>query len=303
MPELGITDEGHLLEIFKACKKHNAPLAVHPHHQGLAEHIERKYFREKGLLGPEHYAKSLRFDNNIMYDVSFATLILMARITGTHLHLLHLNTPMSIDMVKWATANGIKVSAEVNPAHMFIKWEHILKQGPWVLGKWTPEEDREALWKVLCTRPFDVLAGTDHAPHAKEEKEIGWTDMWKAHSGAPYIQFYLSLFLNEINKGAITWEAVIDICCQKPAKIFNWYPRKGVIQVGSDADMVICDMNKEKTITQEEVYSKCGWTPFEGWKVKGVPICTIVRATPVMKDGKILVKAGFGKFIPITPWT
>lgn len=298
MPELGITDEGHLLEIFKACARHNAPLAVHAHNQGLAEHIERKYFREKGLLGPEHYAKSLRFDGNIMYDVSFATLILMARITKAHLHLFHLNTVLSIEMVKWAVANGIKVSAEVNPAHMFVKWEHIVKQGPWVLGKWTPEEDREALWHALCTRPFDILAGTDHAPHSKEEKEIGWQDMWKAHSGAPYIQFYLSLFLNEVNNGTITMERVIDLCSETPARVFGLYPRKGVIQVGADADLVICDLEKEKTITQEEVLSKCGWTPFEGWKVRGVPIWTIVRGTPVSNEGKILVQPGFGKFIP-----
>lgn len=297
MPELGITDDGHLLEIFKACKRHDAILAVHPHNQALAEHIERKYFWEKGLTGPGDYAKSLRYDNNIIYDTAFATLILMARITGTHLHLLHLNTVLSVDMVKWATINGIKISAEVNPAHMFIKWEHIVKQGPWVLGKWTPEEDREALWKALCSRPFDILIATDHAPHAKNEKEIGWEDMWKAAGGAPYIQFYLSLFLTEINKGTITWDRVVDLCCETPARVFNFYPRKGVIRVGSDADMVIIDMEKEKTITTEEVYSRCGWTPFEGWNVKGVPVCTIVRGTPVMKDGKILVEPGFGKFI------
>ena len=299
MPELGITDEGHLLEIFKACKRHNATLAVHPHNQAICDNNERKYFWEKGLNGPEHYAKSLRYDNNVMYDTAFATLLLMARVTGTHLHLLHLNTTLSIQMVKWATANGAKVSTEVNPAHMFVTMDHILKQGPWVLGKWTPPEDREAIWQALCARPFDILIGTDHAPHAKEEKEIGWQDMWKAAGGAPYVQFYLSLFLNEINKGAIALERVVDLCSETPARVFGFYPRKGVIRVGSDADMVICDMEKVHTITQEEVLSKCGWTPFAGWTVKGFPVATIVRGTQVMKDGKILVKPGFGKFIPI----
>ncbi|MCR4426881.1 MAG: dihydroorotase family protein [Firmicutes bacterium] len=297
MPELGITDDGYLMEIMRACKKHDAILAVHPHNQELCEHIEKRYFWEKGLTGPQDYAKALRWGDSIIYDTAFALLLILARSTGVRLHMLHLNTYLGVDMVKLAYDHGVNVTAEINPPHLFVTWKDVEEKGPYVLGTWTPPKDQEALWRACTENLFPVALATDHAPHALEEKEIGWQDMWKAHGGAPYVQHYLSLLLNAANAGRITIDQIVKVCCENPARIFGFYPRKGVIQPGSDADFVIVDLNRTETISKDGVQSKCGWTPFEGWKVTGVPVFTIVRGQVVAENGKIVGRPGYGRFV------
>jgi len=103
--------------------------------------------------------------------------------------------------------------------------------------------------------------------------------------------------LTAVNEGKLTLDKLVRITSYNPARIFGVFPRKGVIQVGSDADLVIVDMNKEETITNETTYTRVGWTPYHGRKVKGVPVTTIVRGKVVMRDGKVVGKPGDGEFI------
>jgi dihydroorotase/allantoinase len=121
--------------------------------------------------------------------------------------------------------------------------------------------------------------------------------MWQSPAGEPQIQDYLSLFLTAVNEGKLTLDTLVRITSYNPARIFGVYPRKGIIQPGADADMVIVDMDKEDVISNETTYTKVGWTPYHGRKVKGVPIRTIVRGKTVMEDGKIIGKPGDGQFI------
>lgn len=301
MPELGILNYGHLYDIFRACKEYNGTCAVHPHSQELFEWIEQRYFWDKGLTGPQDYSKALRYGDSIVYDCAFATLLILARSSGVKFHMLHLNSYLGTKLVRWFVhEQGVKMSAELNAPHFFITWDDVVKRGPYVLGSWTQPKDQEALWETINEMPFTCLIGTDHAPHHIDEKEIGWEDMWKAHGGAPYVQDYFSLFLNAVNEGRVELSRVVEITSEIPAKVFGFYPRKGTISVGSDADCVIVDMNKKRTISKEQGYSKCGYNPFEGWKIKGVPVCTLVRGTVVMEDGKVTGKPGHGQFVPIS---
>jgi dihydroorotase (multifunctional complex type) len=297
MPELNISHPGHLLEIFRACHDADAICAVHVHNQELCEHIEKTYYWDKGLTGPKAYAEALRWGDSVIYDMAFSSVILLARAAKTRLHLLHLNTGLAAQMIQWANRNGVDVTAEINPAHLLVKWSDIEKIGPYALGKWTPEHQAEALRNVIREIPFPTVFGTDHAPHSIEEKEIGWTDMWKAAGGAPYVQFYLSLLLTEVNKGVLPLESVVRMSSEIPARVFGFYPQKGTIQVGSDADLVLVDMSKKKKITKEEVLSKCGWTPFEGWEAQGIPVQTMLRGKTIFKDGAIMVPRGYGQFV------
>lgn len=299
MPELGVLNDGHLYSILKACKEAGAICAVHPHNQELFEWIEQKYFWADGKTKPEDYAHALRYGDSIVYDTAFATLLILARSTGVHLHLLHLNTYLGTKMVEWFYHNGTDVSCEMNPPHFFITMEDVKKRGPYVLGTWTPPKDQAALWETANNQPFPAMLATDHAPHHIDEKEIGWEDMWKAHGGAPYIQDYLALFLNAVNEGRMKLERLVEIASELPAKTFGFFPRKGTISVGADADFAIVDMEAQKTISKDTSFSKCGYNPFEGWRVKGVPVCTIVRGSKVYEDGRIVGKPGYGQFIPV----
>jgi dihydroorotase-like cyclic amidohydrolase len=112
------------------------------------------------------------------------------------------------------------------------------------------------------------------------------------------IQEFLPMMLTNVNKGHISLNDLVRVTSENPAKIFGLYPMKGAIQVGSDADLTIVDMEKEQKFTKDMVQSKSGWTLFDGDTFTGWPIQTIVRGKTVMKDGEITGKPGQGKFIP-----
>ena len=296
MPGIGLHHHGELFRCFEAVAKTGLPLMVHPHDQDLMDVIERRYW-ERGDRSPQAYAKAYRDFDGIIWDTAIATLVRFQKATGTRLHILHMSTPGGLELVRRAKAEGRPVSCEVNPWALFLaSWENVEKLGPYCLGFWVPEEHAEALWQAIRDGTVDVI-GTDHAPHTKEEKDIGWKDMWKSPGGEPQIQDYLKLFLTAVNEGKLTLDQLVRIASYNPARIFGIYPRKGTIQAGSDADLVIVDMKKEETITNETTYTRVGWTPYHGRKVKGVPIYTILRGKVIMENGKVTGKPGDGEFV------
>ena len=296
MPEIGISSDGHLLEIFRAVAESRTILAVHPHNQELMDHIERTYFWEKGKTGPLDYARAPRMFDYLVVDSATHDLLLMNEVIGTRLLILHVNSKRVIRWIREAKAQGREVYGEVNPRAVRFTWADHEKWGPYALGRWTPEEEHPFIWEGLNDGTLDVI-GTDHAPHTREEKEIGWKDMWKAAGGTPELEHSLLMLLDKVNQGQTTLETLVRICCENPARILGFYPRKGAIQVGSDADLVICDMNLKKTITGKGLYTKCGWTSYEGKTYQGFPVVTIVRGRVAMKDGVVLAQPGDGRFL------
>ena len=298
MPGIGVHDHGQLFRIFEAVAETGRPLMVHPHDQALMDVIEQRYW-SRGDRSPQAYAKAYREHDGIIWDTAIATCLRLQKATGVRLHLLHICTPGAIEMVRRAKAEGQTVTCEVNPWAFFLgnSWETIERLGPYALGFWVHEAHAEALWKAVNEGTIDVV-GTDHAPHTREEKDVGWQDMWKAPGGEPQIQDYLRLFLTEVNCGRLSLDQLVRLTAYNPARVFGLYPRKGVIQPGSDADLVIVDMQRELLIRNEDTYTKCGWTPYAGRTVKGIPICTILRGQVVMEEGKVLGQPGQGRFAP-----
>jgi len=296
MPGIGLHNHGALFRCFEEVAKTGLPLMIHPHDQDLMDVIEQRYW-ERGDRSPQAYAKAYRDFDGIIWDTAIATILRFQKATGVKLHILHTSTPGGLEMARRAKEEGRQVSVEVNPWALFLgSWENVEKLGPYCLGFWVPEHHVEALWKGIEDGTVDLI-GTDHAPHTKEEKDIGWKDMWKSPGGEPQIQDYLKLFLTAVNEGKLTLDKLVRITSYNPARIFGVYPRKGVIQVGSDADLTIVDMKREETITNETTYTRVGWTPYHGRKVKGAPVYTIVRGKVVMQDGKVVGKPGGGEFI------
>jgi dihydroorotase-like cyclic amidohydrolase len=119
--------------------------------------------------------------------------------------------------------------------------------------------------------------------------------MWQ--SGSPQLQYALPMLLTVVNKGSLSIHDLVRLYSTNPAKILGIYPRKGAIWIGSDADLTIVDLKKEIKITSDNLYSKAGYTPFEGKKAKGVPIRTIVRGETVMENGVVTGKPGHGVLI------
>ena len=143
---------------------------------------------------------------------------------------------------------------------------------------------------------MDIIA-SDHATHTVEEKEHGLENIWESPPGLPAIESMLPLLLTAVQEGKTELSKIVEATSANPAKRLGLYPRKGVIRVGSDADLVIVDPKLEKTIRGDELLAKTHWTPYEGWKTVGAPIMTIVQGVLVYHEGSIVADPGCGRFI------
>jgi dihydroorotase (multifunctional complex type) len=297
MPELGVHHQGQILEIAEAITPTGVPFMVHPNNQDVLDTLADRAI-SRGDTSYQTYAKMPSTYDGFTFDTAISFLVRLQEVTGVRLHLLHLRSPRSLDILKRAKLAGRQVTAETNPQMMFLcnDWDSIERLGPYSLNYWNGPDTTDMLWEALREGTIDII-GTDHAPHTREEKEIGWTDMYKAPNGTPKIQETLSLFLTEVHQGRISLGRLAEIFSTTPAKLFGIYPQKGVIQIGSDADLVIADFDKKTTIRNNDMLSRCGWSSWDGREVHGFPIHTLVRGVFVMRDGKVMGAPGYGKMV------
>jgi dihydroorotase len=202
------------------------------------------------------------------------------------IHVLHVTTKEEVDFLAMHKKN---VTFETTPQHLtmyapdcYNKLGTFAQMNPPIRTK----EHFDRLWVAIKNDIVDVL-GSDHAPHSKENKKKEYPN---SPSGMPGVQTIFPVMLNHVNEGKLSIEKLIKLMCENPCKIFG-IKNKGFIKEGYDADITIVDMNKEQVIKDEMIASKCAWTPFNNFKVKGFPVGTIVNGILVMSDGKIISKA------------
>lgn len=197
------------------------------------------------------------------------------------LHIAHVSSEQELIYCK---NNQIRnqVSVEVTPHHLFMNEQDLQNLGAFAEMKprLKTEKDQKALWDGIKEGTVDIIA-TDHAPHLKEEKE-------KANYpfGVPGVETMLPLLLDAFNNNKIDLKTIIKLCCENPAKIFK-IKNKGMIKEGFDADIVIVDLDRKQAVRNEDLLTKCKWSPFEGKILKGWPITTIVNGNVVYDNGEI----------------
>jgi dihydroorotase len=141
--------------------------------------------------------------------------------------------------------------------------------------------NQEPIWAALMDGTIDVIA-TDHAPHAIEEKTR--KDIWTVDCGFPGVETQMPLMLTAVAQGRASICDYVRWSAANPAKIWGLYPRKGAIQAGADADVAVVDLARRWTIKDAELHSTAKISPWDGWKVQGLPLHTIVRGRFVVKD-------------------
>tara|TARA_B110001452_G_scaffold143024_1_gene118967 strand:- start:41 stop:1354 length:1314 start_codon:yes stop_codon:yes gene_type:complete len=199
------------------------------------------------------------------------------------IHVLHVTTKEEVDFLAMHKKN---VTFETTPQHLTLyapdcydKLGTYAQMNPPLRTK----EHYDRLWVAIKNNIVDVL-GSDHAPHLKENKDKEYPS---SPSGMPGVQTIFPVMLDHVNSGKLTLEQLIKLMCENPCKIFG-IKNKGYIKEGYDADLTIADMKKDVTIKNEMIASKCGWTPFNNYKVKGFPVGTIVNGNLVMSNGKVI---------------
>lgn len=210
-------------------------------------------------------------------------LIRLAEAAKRRVHVLHVTTAEEMEFL---ADHKDLATVETTPQHLTLAAPECYER----LGTYAQmnppireASHRAALWQAIADGVVDVL-GSDHAPHTREEKDKPYP---QSPSGMTGVQTLVPLMLDHVNAGRLSLERFVDLTSAGPARIYN-IAGKGRIALGFDADFTLVDLKAERTITNQWIVSRCGWTPFDGVKVKGWPMATIVRGRVVMSDGALV---------------
>ena len=206
---------------------------------------------------------------------------------GNSVNFVHSTCMEAVDLVR---ASSKSVTNMVDVPHLFLNSTHIEKIGAYAKMQpplRSPQKVNE-LWENLDK--IDSI-GTDHAPHTIEEKE---QEFEIAPPGIPGVETALPLLMNAAYHNRISWEQIVKLYATKPAEIYK-IKGKGSIEIGNDADFVIVDRKREWTIKAEYLHSKCGWTPYENWTVRGFVEKVFLRGNPIVDQENLIGKKGLGR--------
>lgn len=228
-------------------------------------------------------------------QIALSRALAIAEKTGRRLHIAHTTTQRELELIQEAKQKGVCVTCEVTPLHLFMTADDQLRMGNF--GKVNPplrsKQDQKALWQYLDV--IDTIA-TDHAPHTRAEKNQPYQ---QAPSGMPGVQTMLPLLLTAVSEGKMTFEDLIKRCVINPIHIFG-LKSKGALAVGKEADIVLVNPEQEYILNNEQMLSKCGWTPFAGTRVKGKIQSVFLRGSLAYDQGTCVVTPGSGKTIQYT---
>ncbi len=229
-------------------------------------------------------------------------ILLFAEKTGAKVEICHITTPKVVELVNEAKYKGVHAIAETCPHYLFLNEDALNKVG--VFAKVNPplrsEEERQGMWEMVNDGSIDII-GSDHAPYTKEEKERGSEDIFTPPAGFPGLSTRLPLLFTAVKEGKMELSRMVELICENPARVFDLYPKKGIIALGSDADFVIFDPDKKDIISKDKMFTKCRDSAlvYDGWEVYGKPEKTIVRGNVVFDNGKITVSPGYGEIIKV----
>ncbi len=281
-----VSDVGLLYDAFRILAERGLPACVHAEHQQLIN-ARKKYFEHRN-----DWKVYSEWRNDSVCVTAVREAVSVAEETGCSLHICHVNTAKELETIRHAQDRGVHISVEIVPYHLFLTQDDCerLGAGSKVSPALKTKADQLALWDAINNESIDnILFSSEHTPHTKEDKS---GTVWTATAGAPGIQETLSLLINR----GVPLTRIAKLGAEHPARFFG-LKQKGKIQLGYDADFVILDPNEEWQVKQEYLFTKPGWSNYEGWTLKGKPKMTIVRGTVVYENGQV-IKSDHGQFVP-----
>ena len=236
-----------------------------------------------------------RDDNAVLLDwrnrdaelVAAAVAALLVRRTGARATVAHVSNPEVASYIAGERARGGTLAAEGCPQYFLLREDEVHEHG--ALRKFTPptrartDDDEREMWDLL-RRGVLTHMSTDHAPSTLEQKREG--DIWNVHFGLPGLDSTMALLLDAAARGHLVYEDVVRVYSETPAKTYGLWPRKGRLAPGADADVVLVDPAARRTLSNDTILSKAGWTPFDGREVTGQVVRTYLRGRLVAEEGK-----------------
>jgi dihydroorotase len=288
---IDVDDDEMLVAAFREAAVKGVPVAVHAEDRKILEERRREMETAK-RNDTEAYVKAHPPEAEAQ---SIQRIILLVKKSGVQVHFCHLSSALGLNAVLVAKKAGLPVTCEVTPHNLLLSSEQYRRSGFFALTDppLRTREDVSALWGALKRGFIDVIA-SDHAPHAFKEKNVD--SVWEAKPGVPGLETTLSLLLTQVNEGRLSLAELVRRTAEEPAKIFH-LSKRGFLEEGNWADLVVVDMKREYKIDSSVFLSKAKYSPFDGMHVKGKAVKTFVNGRLVMDEGEIVAEAGAGEVV------
>ena len=276
-------DTGAMLEAFEVVAPTGKRISLHAETNDIMVRRELR-MRDAGRIDPLAHIASRPA---VVAIEAVSRAAILAEWTGARIHILHISSAEELRPLAEAKARGVDITGETCPHYLLLstddyaRFAGVIRVNPPVREK----RNQEPLFAALGDGTIDLIA-TDHAPHSVEEKTRN--DIWTVDCGFPGVETQMPMMLTEVAKGRYSISDYVRWSAANPAKIWGLYPRKGVIQPGTDADIAVVDLDRQWTIDDAKLQSLSRITPFHGQRVTGLPIHTLVRGRFVMKDRTLM---------------
>jgi dihydropyrimidinase len=297
-PGVFLADDATIFRAMSAAGARGGLVCMHAENGIVIDEIVKRALAQ-GRTAPKYHALTRP---TVAEAEGVHRAIAIAEMAESPVYIVHLSSSDALNQVREARDRGIPAFAETCPQYLFLSIEDYGEDfngakyvmTPALREKWNQDD----LWKGLRTDDLQVIS-TDHCPFCmKEQKELGKDDFSKIPNGAPGVEYRMSLIYNGgVVENRISLNRFVELTSTAAAKMFGLFPRKGTIAVGSDADIVIFDAEKEHTLTLEAQHMNVDYCTYEGKKVKGAVETVLSRGRVVIENGECLVDKGSGQFL------
>ncbi|HZC34280.1 MAG TPA: dihydropyrimidinase [Chthoniobacterales bacterium] len=299
--------ELELLKVMDVAREQDGLVMVHCENDGAIRYAIEK-LEEEGKIAPQFHAAS----HPAIAEVEAVNrVITFAEWLNVPVMVVHVSTRGAMESIRRARQRGLKVFGETCPQYLLFTAKDLERpnlEGTKYIFSPPPRDKKtqEACWEGLSTDVLSVFS-SDHCPFRFEGKGGKQTPpVFKGFrfvpNGIPGVETRLPLLFSEgVGKGRITLNQFVALSSTNHAKIYGLYPQKGTIAVGADADLALWNPEREVTISQSVLHHGCDYTPYEGLKVKGWPMTTILRGQVIVRDGKLEAKSGTGIYLKQNP--
>ena len=294
-----MADDEILVNSFTRARELGAICTVHAESGELVDHFQKKIF-DSGITGPEGHPQSRPPQ---VEGEAANRAIRFAQMIDVPLYLVHNSCSQSLNEIARARREGQRVYGEVLTGHLLVD-DSVYRNPDFEFAAahvmsppFRPKGNKEALWRGLQSGDLQTTA-TDHCCFCADQKAMGKDDFRKIPNGTAGIEDRMNvLWTHGVNTGRLTMSEFVAVTSANTAKIFNIYPRKGMIAEGSDADLAIFDPSATHTISAKTHHQNIDFNIFEGMELTGINVATISQGLVVYQNGKVRTERGVGRYV------
>ena len=289
------TDDGRIWGVMQKTAKYGAIAMVHCEDDCIIEHCVHKLYREGRQQA--HNIREAR--PNLCEEAAVSRMLLLSKRTGSPLYIVHVSSAEAVEAITEARGRSAPVYGESLHNYLAFCDEDYAKPNGMIYHNYPAlksSKDRSALWEGVRSGVLDVASSDDFTiPFASKISGKEVDNALGGHNGIETRMGYL--FSEGVKKGLISINRFVEVASTSAAKLFGIYPRKGVIAIGSDADIVLIDPNQKQTIALADLHSNCDYSIWDGWELEGVPVLTMLRGAILVENGQWSGPSGMGQFI------